>query len=126
MDSICALFPDSCSLNPNPVVVKRARVCKKNTDREGEGKKEGREGICAATGVWPVDYGAETSARVSLQPVSDSVFARGYKEKDGEQADSRGKKHAYAMEKARAGGERPRSRGREGCCSLRAMEEDGE
>lgn len=50
--------------------------------------------------VWPVDYGAETSTGVSLQPVSDSVFARGYKEKDGEQADSREKKHAYATEKA--------------------------
>lgn len=65
--------------------------------------------------VWPVDYGAETSAGVSLQPVSDSVFARGYKEKDGEQADSRGKKHAYVMEKARAGRERLRDRRGEGC-----------
>lgn len=56
--------------------------------------------MCTAMAVWPVDYGAETSTGVSLQPVSDSVFARGYKEKDGEQADSREKKHAYATEKA--------------------------
>lgn len=88
---------------------------KANDDRGGEGRKEGRReggefgGGCAATAVWPVDYGAETRAGVSLQPVSDSVFARGYKEKDGERADSRGKKHAYATEKARAGGERPRA-----------------
>jgi len=35
------------------------------------------------TAVWPVDYGAETSTGASLQPVLDSVFACGYKEKDG-------------------------------------------
>lgn len=35
--------------------------------------------------VWPVDYGAETSAGASLQPVLDSVLAYGYKEKDGAQ-----------------------------------------
>lgn len=41
-------------------------------------RKRGSE---AGTAVWPVDYGAETSVGALLQPVLDSVFACGYKEK---------------------------------------------
>lgn len=42
-------------------------------------KETKKRGLAA---VWPVDYGAETSTGASLQPVLDSVFACGYKEKD--------------------------------------------
>lgn len=56
----------------------------------------------------------------------DSVFDRGYKEKDGESVRSRGKKHAYVMEKVRAE-ENSRDQGREAeRKDARARREDGE
>lgn len=48
----------------------------KNDDQRDEEKRDWR--LCGMA-VWPVDYGAGAS----LQPVLDSVFACGYKEKDG-------------------------------------------
>lgn len=100
------------------VVVRRARVRKKKADddRGGKGRKEGFGGGCAATTVWPVDYGAETSAGVSLQPVSDSVFARGYKEKDGESKRIREGRSMPMRRRKREPEEngRDRARGREG------------
>lgn len=50
-----------------------------NDDQRDEEKRVGLDGCVA---VWSVDYGAETSAGASLQPVLDSVFACGYKEKN--------------------------------------------
>lgn len=85
----------------------------------------GRGWWLCGTAIWPVDYGAETSAKASLQPVLDSVFDRGYKEKDGESAWSRGKKHAYVMEKVRAV-ENSHDQGREPKRKdARAKKEDG-
>lgn len=55
-----------------------------------ETRKRGWNWRLCGTAVWPVDYGAETSAGASLQPVLDSVFACGYKEKDGAPWQNRG------------------------------------